>query len=81
MGNIDPAVGHLVPICMEFETGTGPTDILYLTPLGKIVLVETKLYRNPEARCAVIAQILDYVRAVTSWGYETFDRAVRAASK
>jgi hypothetical protein len=66
---------------MELETGAGPADILYLTPLGKIVLVETKLYRNPDARRAVIAQILDYARAVTSWSYETFDRAVRAASK
>jgi len=81
MRDIDPAIGHLVPICMELETGAGPADILYLTPLGKIVLVETKLYRNPEARRAVIAQILDYARAVTSWGYETFDRAVRAASR
>jgi hypothetical protein len=81
MRDIDPAIGHLVPICMELETGAGPADILYLTPLGKIVLVETKLYRNPEARRAVIAQILDYARSVTSWSYETFDRAVRAASK
>lgn len=81
MRDIDSAIGPLVPICMELETGAGPADILYLTPLGKIVLVETKLYRNPEARRAVIAQILDYARAVTSWSYEMLDRAVRVASK
>jgi hypothetical protein len=79
--DIDPSLGHLVPICMELATGPGPADILYLTPLGKIVLVETKLYRNPEARRTVVAQILDYARALTSWRYETLDRAVRAASK
>ena len=46
---IDPHIGTLIPICTEIETGAGPADILYVTPTGQIVLVETKLWRNPEA--------------------------------
>jgi len=78
---IDPSLGLLVPVCIELDTGAGYADILYLTMLGKIVLVETKLYRNPEARREVIAQILDYARAITSWQFEILDRKVRMASK
>ncbi|GAB3554746.1 hypothetical protein GCM10027343_43060 [Noviherbaspirillum agri] len=79
--DIDPSIGVLIPLCMELDTGAGYADILYVTPLGKIVLVETKLYRNPEARREVIAQILDYARAITHWDFEEINRRVRAASK
>jgi hypothetical protein len=49
---IDPHIGELIPVCTEIETGAGPADILYVTRTGQLVLVETKLWRNPEARCA-----------------------------
>jgi hypothetical protein len=78
---IDASLGGLVPLCMELDTGAGFADILYVTPLGKIVLVETKLYRNPQARREVIAQILDYARAITSWQFEDLDRKVRDVTK
>lgn len=81
MNDIDPSTGPLVPVCMELQTGAGFADILYVTPAGRLVLVETKLYRNPEARRAVIAQILDYARAISSWEFEMLDRQVRAASR
>lgn len=81
LNDIDPSLGLLVPVCMELQTDAGFADILYVTPLGQLVLVETKLYRNPEARRAVIAQILDYARAISSWEFEMLDRQVRAASR
>src|SRR5690349_16067277 len=54
---LNPDISTVVPICMELSTDVGAADILYLTPTGKVVLVETKLFRNPEARRQVIAQI------------------------
>jgi len=78
---IDPHIGKLVPVCMEIETGAGPADILYVTATGQIVLVETKLWRNPEARREVVAQILDYAKQLTSWTYEDLAREAAIASK
>lgn len=77
---IDPHIGPLIPVCTEIETGAGPADILYVTPTGQIVLVETKLWRNPEARREVVAQILDYAKQLTSWGYEDLEREAAIAS-
>ena len=78
---IDPHIGTLIPICTEIETGAGPADILYVTPTGQIVLVETKLWRNPEARRVVVAQILDYAKQLTTWTYEDLARESAIATK
>jgi len=78
---IDPRLGRLIPICMEIETGAGPADILYVTETGHLVLVETKLWRNPEARRVVVAQILDYAKQLTSWSFSDLARETAIASK
>lgn len=78
---IDPQIGALIPICMEIETGAGPADILYVTETGHLVLVETKLWRNPEARRAVVAQILDYAKQLTSWSFTDLARETAVATK
>jgi len=77
---IDPHIGTLVPVCTEIETGAGPADILYVTTTGQIVLVETKLWRNPEARREVVAQILDYAKQLTEWSFEDLARQSAIAS-
>lgn len=77
---VDPHIGALIPVCTEIETGAGPADIIYVTPTGQIVLVETKLWRNPEARRTVVAQILDYAKQLTSWSYEDLEREAAIAS-
>ena len=77
---IDPHIGPLVPVCMELETGAGPADILFITPSGQIVLVETKLWRNPEARREVLAQILDYAKQLTGWSYDDLAREASRSS-
>ena len=77
---IDPHIGDLIPVCTEIETGAGPADILYITRTGQIVLVETKLWRNPEARRAVVAQILDYAKQLTTWSFEDLAREASAAT-
>ena len=77
LDEIDPAYDDPVPVCRELETGVGPADLLYLTPKGRIVLAEVKLWRNPEARRKVVGQILDYAKELASWGYTDLDRVVK----
>lgn len=81
VNEIDPHIGSLIAVCLELETGAGPVDILLVTPTGQIVLVETKLWRNPEARRAVVGQILDYAKQLTSWDYDKLDFAAAKAAK
>lgn len=71
---IDRAYENLVPICMELNTPAGPLDALYVTPTGRLVIVEAKLWRNPEARRKVVAQILDYAKEFSRWDYEDLQR-------
>jgi len=77
---IDPHIGRLIPICMELETGSGPVDILYVTATGRLVLIETKLWRNPQARREVVGQILDYAKQLTSWSYEELAKQAAIAT-
>ena len=78
---IDPHIGPLMPVCMEIETGAGQADILYLTPSGQVVLVETKLWRNPEARREVVGQILDYAKQLTSWSFDVLEKKAATAAR
>ncbi|WP_419160879.1 hypothetical protein [Candidatus Palauibacter sp.] len=81
LGEIDPAYIDPVPVCMELATRAGSADALYLTPTGRIILAEFKLWRNPGARREVIGQILDYARVLASWSYDDLERAVRNRTK
>jgi len=54
--------GRLLCIGREVPTGSGTIDNLYLSTGGYPVLVETKLWRNPQARREVVSQVLDYVK-------------------
>ena len=79
---IDPSFGPLVPICTELDMrGAGFADILFINPLGMPTLVECKLWRNPEARREVVGQILDYARALRTWGYVDLQREAARARK
>lgn len=74
---IEPALIPLVSVCRELPVPSGFIDNLLITPDGGLVLVETKLWRNPEARREVVGQVLDYAKDVASWSYEQLERAVR----
>ncbi|AWN35958.1 hypothetical protein [Methylobacterium radiodurans] len=80
VADIDPAFGPLLPLCREMRTEAGPLDIAFINPHGYLTLVECKLWRNPEARRKVVAQILDYARAITRWSYADLQRQVSMAS-
>lgn len=77
---VDPSFAPLVPLCTELSTEAGPVDAVFISPSGRLTLVECKLWRNPEARRKVIAQILDYARAVSQWSYADLQRRVAAAT-
>jgi hypothetical protein len=75
---IEPVFGPLVPIARELSTPSGPVDILYVSPEGYPTLVETKLWRNPEARRQVVAQAIDYGAQLSRWSYDELASAVKA---
>lgn len=52
-------------------------DNLFISPKGLITIVETKLWRNPEAHRTVVAQILDYAQTLSTWSYKKLDDTVR----
>ena len=76
---IDAAYSDPVPICIELYTTAGYVDALYINALGRLILAEFKLWRNPQARREVIGQILDYSKELASWGYHDLMREVSRA--
>jgi len=80
VGEIEPSFGPLSPLCTELRTPAGLVDIAFINPLGRLTLVECKLWRNPEARRKVIAQVLDYARAIKEWSYADLQRQVSIAT-
>ena len=65
-GDVSSEYAPLICIGREVPVGSGETqgyiDNLYITPTGRIVIVETKLFRNQESRRTVVAQIIDYAK-------------------
>jgi len=53
-------------------------DNLFISPKGLLTVVETKLWRNPEAHRVVVAQILDYAHTLAGWDYRKLDESVRS---
>lgn len=73
---IDPVFADPVPICTELNTPAGPIDNFMVTPSGLPVLVECKLWRNPEGRRQVVGQILDYAKELARWSSSDLQREV-----
>jgi hypothetical protein len=78
---IDPIFAGPVSICRELSTSAGPIDVFMVTPSGLPVLVECKLWRNPEARREVVGQILDYAKELSRWSSSDLQRAVKQRLK
>jgi hypothetical protein len=76
---IEPGFGDLIPLCRELPLPSGLLDNLFVTRDGKLVLVEAKLWRNPEARRTVVAQALHYAAAVFRMSYSELESAVLKA--
>ncbi|MGB7369663.1 hypothetical protein [Erythrobacter sp.] len=76
VSEIDPVFSSPVALCRELNTLAGPIDNLLITPSGLPIIVECKLWRNPEARREVVGQILDYAKELTRWTSSDLQREV-----
>lgn len=74
---IEPAFAPLLCVGREVPTDAGSIDNLYLSPQGYLTIVETKLWRNPEARREVVVQIIDYAKDISSWSFDKLEDQVR----
>lgn len=79
VSDIEPAFERLIAAGREVACGHGYIDNLFVTGGGDIVLVETKLHANSQARREVVAQALDYVAALSGMNFEEFEAAVCSA--
>jgi len=73
----EEAFSHITPIGREIPTKAGPIDNLFISEQGCLVLVETKLWRNPEAKREVLAQVIDYAAEVSQWSFGELDEKAR----
>ena len=78
LDELDPTYGPLVPICTELPAA-GRIDNVFISPQGRLTLVECKLWNNIESRRKVVAQILDYGKEVSRW--TSADLAARVAGR
>ena len=82
LDKIEAGSGKLIPICRELSIpkpgGNVFLDILGITSTGRPVLIECKLWRNPQARREVIAQILEYAALLRRWSYADLTARVKA---
>ena len=74
---IESAFAPLVAIGREVQTSVGMIDIMFMSPGGYLTIVETKLWRNPQARREVVAQIIDYAKDVSHWTFQELEDSVR----
>lgn len=78
---IDPGSSRVAAICRELALpgATGPVflDMVGVTRRGRLVLVECKLWRNPQARREVIGQVLEYAGLLRNFSYGDFSELVR----
>ena len=70
-----PGVSADSYVCQEFETPSGPIDVLIINANdGSITIVEAKLARNAEIRRKIIGQIIDYAASLRTLNFDEFNR-------
>ena len=74
-------VGQLMCIGREVTVGdSGSIDNLFISTGGYPIIVETKLWRNPQARREVLSQVLDYTKELVKKDFEWFGQVWREFS-
>jgi hypothetical protein len=81
INQIEPALTPAIPVCMELPLPSGYLDNLFVTPLGHLIVGETKLYRNPEARREVVGQIIDYAKDLSTFSYSQLNESIARADR
>ena len=69
IAEIEPGFTPAISICTELPLASGFLDNLFVNPLGNLIGVECKLWRNSEARRKVISQIIDYAKDIQRLKY------------
>ena len=77
ISEIDTGFTPAISIGREVSTLVGYIDNLFISPDGYLTVVETKLWRSPEARREVVGQILDYAKELNKWTFTDLDNTVR----
>jgi hypothetical protein len=67
---------QLVVVGREVAPGGGYADLLAVEAAGRLAVIEVKLARNPEARRAVVAQVLTYAAFLNGIDVATLERDV-----
>ena len=75
VSSFDPSFGPVVSLGREIMG----IDNLFISPTGRLTLVEAKLWRNPQAVREVLAQIVDYASRLSELTYEDFAERCRAS--
>lgn len=79
---LDPGIGRVVAVAKELNLpGSGFIDVLLVSEHGRLIVVECKLWRNPQARREVVGQVLDYAGELARIGFEGLQRAVSSRLK
>lgn len=79
---LDPSFGRVFTVARELNVpGVGYVDVVLADERGRLVVVECKLWRNPQARREVVGQILDYARELARFGYEDLQRQITIATR
>lgn len=74
---LEPEIGRIIPVAIEVNLpGAGFVDVLLVSEYGRLIVVECKLWRNPQARREVVGQILDYARELARYSYEDLQRVI-----
>lgn len=79
--DLDPGYGTLISVTRELSIpGVGFVDVLLVDSVGRLVIVECKLWRNPQARREVVGQILDYARELSRFSFDDLQRQISIAT-
>lgn len=81
VAEIESVFHPLIPIGREVPVTAGYIDNLFISERGYPVIVETKLWRNPEAKREVLAQLIDYASSISDWTFEKLDQVSRTYTK
>jgi hypothetical protein len=78
---IESGFAPLISLGREIFTAVGYIDNLYISPNGYLTIVETKLWRNPEAKREVVGQIIDYAKELSTWTFSKLNESVKVSSQ
>lgn len=81
VAEIEPIYSGLIPLCRELKVPSGRCDDVFINDEGFLTIIECKLWKNPEAKREVVAQVIDYAKDLASFDYEKLQENVLKARK